>query len=63
MPAPRGFDTGAAPRVHARGRGTATDLAPAEITEWYLIRVWPAPAQDPAALRQTDSYVAALRAT
>ncbi|WP_333760790.1 hypothetical protein [Streptomyces sp. IBSBF 2390] len=48
-------------RIHARGRDTATDLAPDEITEWYLIRVWSAPAQDAAALRQTDSYGATLR--
>ncbi|MFJ8188132.1 hypothetical protein [Streptomyces sp. NPDC096105] len=30
-------------RVHTRGRDTAIDLAPDEVTEWYLIQVWPAP--------------------
>lgn len=49
-------------RVHARGRDTAVDLAPDEVTEWYLIQVWPAPAQDVAVLRQTDSYGASVRA-
>ena len=49
-------------RVHACGRDTAIDLAPDEVTEWYLIQVWPAPAQDVAVLRQTDSYGASVRA-
>ncbi|WP_405961309.1 hypothetical protein OG235_37245 [Streptomyces sp. NBC_00024] len=49
-------------RVHARGRDTAVDLAPDEVTEWYLIQAWPAPAQDVAVLRQTDSYGASVRA-
>jgi hypothetical protein len=49
-------------RIHARGRDTAIDLAPDEVTEWYLIQVWPAPAQDAAVLRQTDSYGASVRA-
>lgn len=49
-------------RVHARGRDTAIDLAPAEVTEWYLIQAWAAPAQDVAVLRQTDSYGASVRA-
>ncbi|AEY86642.1 hypothetical protein SHJG_1366 [Streptomyces hygroscopicus subsp. jinggangensis 5008] len=31
-------------RVHARGRDTAIGLAPEEVTEGYLVRVWPAPA-------------------
>ncbi|MFJ3310887.1 hypothetical protein ACIPSA_49740 [Streptomyces sp. NPDC086549] len=48
-------------RIHARGRDTAIDLAPDEITEWYLIQVWPAPAQDAAVLRQTDTYGASVR--
>ncbi|WP_229877020.1 hypothetical protein [Streptomyces bluensis] len=39
-------------RVHARGRDTAVDLAPDELTEWYLIQAWPAPARDVAVLRQ-----------
>lgn len=39
-------------RVHARGRDTTIDLAPAEITEWYLIQAWPAPPQDVVVLRQ-----------
>ncbi|MFJ7042900.1 hypothetical protein ACIQVC_05780 [Streptomyces sp. NPDC101112] len=40
-------------RVHARGRYTAPDLAPDQVTEWYLVQVWPAPAQDVYALRPT----------
>ncbi|MGW7405928.1 hypothetical protein ACWGI9_19700 [Streptomyces sp. NPDC054833] len=48
-------------RIHARGRDTAIDLAPDEITEWYLIQVWPAPPQEAAVLRQTDSYGASVR--
>jgi hypothetical protein len=40
-------------RVHARGRHTAPDLAPDQVTEWYLVQVWPAPAQDVDALRPT----------
>ncbi|MBY8846070.1 hypothetical protein [Streptomyces sp. SP2-10] len=32
-------------RIHARGRDTAIDLAPDEVTEWYLIQVWLAPVQ------------------
>ncbi|MFF1723218.1 hypothetical protein [Streptomyces sviceus] len=49
-------------RVHARGRDTAIDLAPDQITEWYLIQAWPAPAQAAQVLRQTDGYGAAVRA-
>lgn len=49
-------------RIHARGRDTTIDLAPDEITEWYLIQAWPAPAQDATVLRQTDSYGASVRA-
>ncbi|WP_037631069.1 MULTISPECIES: hypothetical protein [Streptomyces] len=48
-------------RIHARGRDTAIDLAPDEVTEWYLIQVWPAPPQDVAVLRQTDTYGASVR--
>ncbi|MEU7363344.1 MULTISPECIES: hypothetical protein [Streptomyces] len=48
-------------RVHARGRDTAIDLAPEEVTEWYLVQVWPAPAQDVAVLRQTGTYGASVR--
>ncbi|MCZ0991775.1 hypothetical protein [Streptomyces diastatochromogenes] len=48
-------------RLHARGRDTAIDLAPDEITEWYLIQVWSAPAQDLVVLRQTDRYGASAR--
>ncbi|MFF4845563.1 hypothetical protein [Streptomyces collinus] len=48
-------------RIHARGRDTATDLAPDEITEWYLIQTWPAPPQDASVLRQTDGYGAYVR--
>ncbi|MGW0513007.1 hypothetical protein ACWCPX_36685 [Streptomyces olivaceoviridis] len=50
------------PRVHARGRDTAIGLAPEEVTEWYLVQVWPPPAQDVAVLRQTDTYGASVRA-
>ncbi|MDG5808583.1 hypothetical protein P9869_39250 [Streptomyces ossamyceticus] len=49
-------------RVHARGRDTAIDLAPKDVTEWYLIQAWPAPPQDPTVLCQTDSYGASVRA-
>jgi hypothetical protein len=49
-------------RVHARGRDTAIDLAPDEVTEWYLIQAWPAPPQAPTVLCQTDSYGASVRA-
>ncbi|MEU1409064.1 hypothetical protein ABZ471_43635 [Streptomyces sp. NPDC005728] len=49
-------------RIHARGRDTAIDLAPDEVTEWYLIQVWPAPAQSAAVLHQTDTYGASVRA-
>ncbi|MER5942449.1 hypothetical protein ABT121_34685 [Streptomyces sp. NPDC001928] len=49
-------------RVHARGRDTAVDLAPDEVTEWYLIQAWPAPATEATVLRQTDIYGATVRA-
>jgi hypothetical protein len=48
-------------RVHARGRDTAIDLAPDEVTEWYLIQAWPAPPREATALRLTDSYGATVR--
>ncbi|MGW2748702.1 hypothetical protein [Streptomyces sp. NPDC001450] len=48
-------------RIHARSRDTAIDLAPDEITEWYLIQVWPAPARGVVVLRQTDGYGASVR--
>ncbi|TVZ90495.1 hypothetical protein [Streptomyces sp. BK340] len=48
-------------RIHARGRDTAIDLAPDNVTEWYLIQVWPAPPQPASVLRQTDSYGATVR--
>jgi hypothetical protein len=38
-------------RVHTRGRDTAVDLTPDQITEWYLIQAWPAPASLPAAVK------------
>jgi hypothetical protein len=50
-------------RVHARGRDTAVDLAPDEVTEWYLIQAWPAPAEPVAVLRQSDAYGASLRSS
>ncbi|MFC8208880.1 MULTISPECIES: hypothetical protein [Streptomyces] len=49
-------------RVHARGRDTAVDLAPDEVTEWYLTQAWPAPAQPATVLNQTDAYGASIRA-
>jgi hypothetical protein len=49
-------------RVHARGRDTAVDLVPDEVTEWYLIQAWPAPAAPVTVLRQSDNYGASLRA-
>jgi hypothetical protein len=50
-------------RVHARGRDTAVDLSPEEITEWYLIQVWPAPPGPPTVLAAADRYGADERAT
>ncbi|WP_159046409.1 hypothetical protein [Streptomyces sp. MMG1121] len=49
-------------RIHARGRDSAIDDAPDEITEWYLIQVWAAPFGDVAVLRQTDAYGLSVRA-
>ncbi|MFI0192023.1 hypothetical protein ACH4PW_31320 [Streptomyces sp. NPDC017082] len=49
-------------RIHARGRDTAVDLTPDDVTEWYLIQVWPAPAREAAVLRQSDDYGASVRA-
>ncbi|ROP44254.1 hypothetical protein [Streptomyces sp. PanSC9] len=48
-------------RVHARGRDIATDFAPDQNTEWYLLQVWPAPAQDAVVRRQTDRYGTTVR--
>ncbi|MEU3510498.1 hypothetical protein ABZ733_21870 [Streptomyces longwoodensis] len=48
-------------RVHARGWDIAVDLVPDEVTEWYLIQVWPAPAAPVTVLRQSDDYGASLR--
>ncbi|MDX2937000.1 hypothetical protein [Streptomyces ipomoeae] len=48
-------------RVHARGRDTAVDLAPDEVTEWYLIQAWSAPAHDVTVLRHSDGYGASVR--
>ncbi|MEC4019443.1 hypothetical protein [Streptomyces sp. H27-D2] len=50
-------------RVHARGRDTAIDLAPDEITEWYLLQVWPAAPQPPRALLTTSGHGAVQRAS
>jgi hypothetical protein len=47
-------------RVHARGRDTAVDLAPDEVAEWYLVQVWPAPAQPVTVLSQRDAYGASV---
>ncbi|MGI5365146.1 hypothetical protein [Streptomyces iakyrus] len=49
-------------RIHAHGRDSAVDLAPNEVTEWYLIQAWPAPTQEVAVLRQSDTYGATVRA-
>ncbi|MER6289376.1 hypothetical protein [Streptomyces sviceus] len=49
-------------RVHACGRDTAIGLTPDQITEWYLIQAWPAPAQAVRVLRQSDGYGASVRA-
>ncbi|MEU1406644.1 hypothetical protein ABZ471_30550 [Streptomyces sp. NPDC005728] len=49
-------------RIHARGRDTAIDLAPDEVTEWCLIQVGPAPSRAAAVLRQSDTYGASVRA-
>ncbi|MGW0424689.1 hypothetical protein [Streptomyces sp. NPDC003015] len=49
-------------RVHARGRDTAIDLAPDQITEWYLIQAWPAPAGEARVLLQTDGHGTSVRA-
>ncbi|WP_159106619.1 hypothetical protein [Streptomyces rishiriensis] len=48
-------------RIHARGRDTAVDLAPDEVTEWYLIQVWPAPAAPAAVLSRSDAHGASVR--
>ncbi|MER6633514.1 hypothetical protein ABT301_35770 [Streptomyces sp. NPDC000987] len=48
-------------RVHARGRDTAVDLAPDEVTEWYLIQAWPSPTHEVKVLRQSDTYGASTR--
>ncbi|MFE5757547.1 hypothetical protein ACFQ7M_19360 [Streptomyces massasporeus] len=48
-------------RIHARGRDTAVDLAPDEVTEWYLIQAWPAPTDEVSVLRQSDAYGATVR--
>ncbi|WP_405824528.1 hypothetical protein OG241_45770 [Streptomyces sp. NBC_01390] len=48
-------------RIHARGRDTAVDLAPDEVTEWYLIQVWPAPVAAVTVFRQSDAYGASVR--
>lgn len=48
-------------RVHARGRDTAYDLTPDEVTEWYLIQVWPAPYAAPRMLATADRCGAITR--
>ncbi|MFE7934203.1 hypothetical protein ACFU6S_36920 [Streptomyces sp. NPDC057456] len=48
-------------RIHARGRDAAVDLAPDEVTEWYLVQVWRAPAGPATVLRRSDSYGASVR--
>jgi hypothetical protein len=49
-------------RVHARGRDTAVDVTPEQVTEWYLVQAWPASPRDVTVLRQRDSYGASHRA-
>ncbi|MGW1544356.1 hypothetical protein ACWCPM_29690 [Streptomyces sp. NPDC002309] len=48
-------------RVHALGRDIAVDLAPDEVTEWYLVQAWPAPTAAVTVLRQSDGHGASLR--
>ncbi|WJV44784.1 hypothetical protein [Streptomyces flavofungini] len=48
-------------RIHARGRDTAIDLTPDEITEHYMIQCWPAPPMPPRTLSSCDLYGAQLR--
>lgn len=48
-------------RVHARGRDTAPDDAPEEITEWYLVQAWPAEPAPPLLLASCDRCGSALR--
>ncbi|MEU9230745.1 hypothetical protein AB0D40_41325 [Streptomyces massasporeus] len=49
-------------RVHARGRDTAVDVTPEQVTESYLVQAWPASSQDVTVLRQRDSYGRSHRA-
>ncbi|GGO99117.1 hypothetical protein [Wenjunlia tyrosinilytica] len=49
-------------RIHARGRDTAVDLTPEQITEWYLIQAWPAPPGPPTVLAAADQYGSGIRA-
>ncbi|MEU3961887.1 hypothetical protein AB0F42_19015 [Streptomyces buecherae] len=43
-------------RIHARGRDTAVDLTPDDITEHYTIQAWPAQPTPPTTLKTTDNY-------
>lgn len=48
-------------RIHARGRDSAVDLAPDEVSEWYLVQSWPEPPGKTTVLRQSDAYGASVR--
>ncbi|MEV8550845.1 hypothetical protein AB0L04_13585 [Streptomyces glaucescens] len=48
-------------RIHARGRDTAVDHAPDQVTEWYLIQAWPARPNEVEVVRQTDHYGSSVR--
>ncbi|MEV8553809.1 hypothetical protein AB0L04_28840 [Streptomyces glaucescens] len=48
-------------RIQARGRDTAVDLAPDQVTEWYLIQAWPARPSEVKVVRQSDHYGASVR--
>ncbi|WP_329560929.1 hypothetical protein OG711_26850 [Streptomyces uncialis] len=48
-------------RVHVRGRDTAVDLTPDDVTEHYLIQCWPAEPTPPTIVRTGDTYGAHQR--
>ncbi|MFF0087681.1 hypothetical protein ACFYR1_49885 [Streptomyces canus] len=49
-------------RLHARGRDTAIEPAPDQITEVYLIPVLAGPGPGGAVLRQTEGYAVSAHA-
>lgn len=48
-------------RVHVRGRDIATDGAPEDVTESYLIQTWPSANEREIVHQQRDEYGAGLR--